>query len=314
MRATLGLAAWGCVVALGGGSPARAADDAAPAARQADPSAGGTVDQWMAGLSAGVTRPDGGAAAPFGEARLTRRLGRGYVRAAITAYRSATTSHSPYPPSTYHVASVAGGGTFDGWIVEGQATLGRQRQGSASHAPAFAQGRNAAGAAPATTLFGFAGSVGRTLPLHGGWFLTPTLAAGYVQSRLALNQSGATQAMPAWSGAAHLRLDRRIGGPFERSVGAFVSARWTSNAAVSLQPNGGTGGAGGEMPGGGGAGGAGPGPALVASRVPDGWVELGVVANIGLSRRMWLDTFVTRSLGQVAGQSTAVGLGLRRTF
>jgi hypothetical protein len=120
--------------------------------------------------------------------------------------------------------------------------------------------------------------------------------------------------MPAWSGAAHLRLDRRIGGPFERSVGAFVSARWTSNAAVSLQPNGGTGGAGGEMPGGGGAGGAGPGPALVASRVPDGWVELGVVANIGLSRRLWLDTFVTRSLGQVAGQSTAVGLGLRRTF
>ena len=197
MRATLGLAAWGCVVALGGGSPARAADDAAPAARQADPSAGGTVDQWMAGLSAGVTRPDGGAAAPFGEARLTRRLGRGYVRAAITAYRSATTSHSPYPPSTYHVASVAGGGTFDGWIVERQATLGQQRRGSASHAPAFAQGRNAAGAAPATTLFGFAGSVGRTLPLHGGWFLTPTLAAGYVQSRLALNQSGATQAMPA---------------------------------------------------------------------------------------------------------------------
>lgn len=313
-RAALLIAACGCAQALGAGA-ARADESTAQAAAPAAAGATAGLDQWMVALSGGVTRPDGGVAAPFAQAGLTRRLGQGYVRLAGTAYRSAQAQVSPYPPSTYRVASLAGGGTFDGWIVELQGTLGRQRQSRVAGQPGPARVR---AALPTTTLFGLSGSVGRNLALHQGWLLTPTLSAGLVQSRLATGGSGATQAMPAWSGALHLRLDRTIKGPFERSVGAFVSGRWTSNAAVSLQPMGPGGVAGGGEgagPGGVGTGGSvGPGVGLVASRVPDTWVELGVAANIGLSRHLWLDAFATRSLGQVAGQSSAVGLGLRRTF
>lgn len=279
-------------------------------------------DQWMATVSGGVTRPDGRSAAPFGQLGLTRRVGPGYVRLAATGYRSPQTDLSPASPTTYMIGNLAAGGTFGGWIVELQGSLGRQ---SYDRITAGSSRGTTTTASHATTLFGFGGTIGRSLALDPRWTLTPSLGAGFVQSRLAFEgqslngggrNAGGTVAVPAWSGSLHLRLDRKIAGPFERTVGAFVSGRWTSNAGASLQPWGMGGGPGGSMGPGGvvGAVGFAQGTTVSANTVADTWVEAGLAANLGLSRHLWLDAFATRSFAQVSGETTSVGLGLRRTF
>lgn len=266
------------------------------------PAAGGAADaadpqpapKWQAGLSGGMFDREGDAAHPFGSLFVSRRLGRGYVRATLTGFESAVAQVDVVLPSTYALATLSGGATFGRWFVDGYATAGRQHY-RATRTPL---GRRAVTAFGDSNVWGVGGDVGRLFYLGSHWALTPSVAINYIHSRALREQPGFAGPQQfetveqGTTGSAALRLDRFFGADRQHDVGLTLLRVATSNQAAAL----------------------GSGTRGQSARSRDGWSEAELSAAWALSRSLRLDMAVRQSLGTSSGDTTTASAGLRVFF
>jgi hypothetical protein len=293
------------------GAPALAQDSGPVAAPEAGASA--TVEQpvairpvWVAALSAGATRPDGGDAGDFESISLTRHAGRAYVRAGVSRYRGTVRQIDTATPSHYLLANLGLGGNFGGWLVDVYGSYGRQVYGPIAQNGAL---RTSTGARSSAYAAGGI-SLGRSITLAENWYLTPSASGGFARGRLLrpapLGRGTDFETRePTWSGAGTARVDHRLGTRRVTYLGGYLTAHYSSNAVSQV-----------AAPAAGGGPGA-PGTAVQTAAIADAshrsdvWVEAGLTGMTALSDRLWVDWFVSRTARQVTGDTVTAGAGLR---
>ncbi len=252
---------------------------------------------WVAGLHASVIDRDGGDTSPYATLSLTRYRQQTYLRASFTAYRNTLRQVDAALPSTFYLGSVGAGGNFNDWVVDATLSYGRQNYG-AIETPSGSFASNYG-----STDYAAAGvRVGRVIRPASRWYLTPTVAVDYVDTK-SLHHGFAAGVMASvasdfevdehlWTGTATLRLDRTFGEEEQNYLGVAISQRGTNNAITQL---------------------AYPSPfePPLVLRKRDAWQDLEASGTLRLGRRVWLDGQVLRSFGAVAGDNTTVTLGLR---
>lgn len=266
---------------------------------------------WTATLGAGYTSRGGGSEGDFEMVSLTRQLGRGYVRLGATRFRSTTRQADAALPSTYLVGTLGVGANFDNWVIDADASYGRQSYGPVELAGITRQS-NAASGSPyyAATV-----SLGKIHTIAPGWYATPTMALGYAHGELLRPASFGRRALDfetgesAWTLSSSLRIDHAVGrsadgagnedGVGRHFLGLMLTQRWTNNAVSELVPVPPTDPAG---------------PPFLAVRYADSWQEAILIGNFRLSRRLWLDSTIARSFGARAGDTLTATTGLRLHF
>lgn len=268
-----------------------------PAAQEQD-----TGPDWTIAGSTGISSRDDGPDGTWQALSLTRRLGRGYLRGALMRYHGTLQQSDAALPSDYFVATLAGGGNFNGWVTDGWVSLGYQDYGRISTSDGVRASTGATGSAYYATGADF----GKVLGLGGNWYLTPTLAASYANGKLlrpaptGSDFNDLETDEPAWSANATLRLDHAFGASKAHYAGLSVSRNWTSNAVsavrtVTFDDT--------EGP-----------TALDSKHYADGWFEVGATANMRLTPSLHVDIFATRGFGMLAGNTTSAGISLRKSF
>ncbi|NBC35638.1 autotransporter outer membrane beta-barrel domain-containing protein [Novosphingobium sp. FSY-8] len=257
------------------------------------------IRMWSAEVSGGYASRDDGPKGAFAVTGLTRQIGRYYVRAALTTYRSTAHQLDMALPSTYVVGTLGAGGNINNWVFDGWISYGRQIYGQIDTGQGTRASTNGTGA----PYWAVGGDFGRILPLGRDWYLTPTVMVNYAYDRLLrpspdLAYWADYQSREATvSGAATLRLDKRIGPDKQHLIG--VAAGWhVSNNGLSIliPPEAGSGGA------------------FDTRHYTDGWAQIGANASLRLNARARLEGSVTRSIGAAAGDATSVSAGLRIAF
>jgi hypothetical protein len=283
-------------VATGDPVPARATPPAEPL--------------WTLAASGGVSARDDGPDGSWQSLSLTRRLGRGYVRATAMRYHGTLLQADVALPSDYYVGTLGAGGNFDNWVVDGWASYGRQSYGRirTTDADGTRTGSRRSTGAKGSDYYAIGGDFGRVMPLGGSFYLTPTVAASFANGRLlrpAPTGSGLTDletGEPTWSANATLRVDHAFGPGGVHYAGLSFSRNWTSNGISALTLR--------RTPGE-------DGTArfdLDSKHYADGWFEAGAAASMKLGRDLYLDLFGTRSFGVEAGNVTSAGATLRKSF
>jgi hypothetical protein len=280
------------------GMPARAQDKHADASQTATPS---SEPNWVATASIGVSQRKGDAAQPYYAAGLSRRIGRGYVRAAVTSYRSVVRQADAVLPSRFTLGSVGFGGRFGQWFIDGYGSAGRQHYTGVTTALGVRESQVGSGSA----VWGAGLSGGRYIRLSGRLYLTPSAALQYSANK-ALRQTIGPMGpqdvetdQRALTGSATVRLDRYFGKDDRHLAGVSITRVQSTNGATALAS----------------VAGGGPGPPTVDLRsVPDGWFVAGLSASLRLSRQLWIDTVATRTFDARSGTYSAASVGLRRTF
>ncbi|MFC0204573.1 autotransporter domain-containing protein [Novosphingobium soli] len=257
---------------------------------------------WNAAASAGVSARDDGPDGGWQSLSLTRGIGRGYVRAGVMRYHGTLLQADVALPSDYLVGTLGAGGNFANWVVDGWVSYGWQDYGRIS----TSAGSRASTGATGSPYFAAGGDLGRVLPLAQDLFLTPTVAGSFANGRLlrpAPTGSGLRDLEtrePTWSANAAIRVDHAFGPRDVHYVGLSVSRNWTSNGVSALRRRAGTDPAQ---------------PVLLDSKhYADGWTEAGATTSMRLGATLTLDLFATRSFGVMAGNITAAGASLRRSF
>jgi len=285
------------------GSQAQAASTVAPAP---EPSTTTPPAEplWTLAASAGVSSRDDGPDGSWQTLALTRRLGRGYVRGSMMRYNGTLQQSDAALPSDYYVGTLGAGGNFDNWVVDGWMSYGRQRYGKIS----TASGSRSSTGAKGSDYYAVGGDFGRVVPLGSRFYLTPTVAASFASGKLlrpaptGSDQIDLETDEPTWSGNATMRMDYAFGAARSHYIGLSISRNWSSNgvSALRVRPSG--------------DGDGTPAFALDSKHYADGWSEIGTSANMKLGRNLYLDLFATRSFGALAGNVTAAGVGLRKSF
>ncbi|SFF90346.1 hypothetical protein SAMN05518801_10347 [Novosphingobium sp. CF614] len=295
------------IAALAAGSiPAHAQDaDAAavPIVAQADEEVP-PAPPWTATASAGIGTRDGGPDGTWQALALTRAVGRGYLRGAVMRYHGTLLQADTALPSEYLVGTLAAGGNFADWVVDGWASYGRQDYGRISTSAGSRPSTGASG----SDYYALGGDFGRVLRLGESWYLTPTVAGSYAHGRLlrpaptGTSQTDLETEEPSWSANAAIRLDHAFGARRRHYAGLAISRNWTGNAVSALvapdftvEPD--------EL-----------GGSLDSKHYADGWFEASATANMELTASLHLDLFATRGFGMLAGNTTSAGISLRKSF
>lgn len=264
---------------------------------------------WSLAASAGIGAREDGPDGSWQSLSLTRRIGRGYARAALMRYHGTLLQADVALPSDYTVGTIGAGGNFDNWVVDGWASFGRQEYGRISTATTSGAGGGSGGGSRSSTgakgsdYYAIGGDFGRVMPLGSGFYLTPTVAASFAEGRLlrpAPTGSGLTDQEtdePTWSANAALRIDRAFGPSGVHYAGLSISRNWTSNGVSALRRRI-----------------TDDGFTLDSKHYADGWTEAGATASMRLGSDLYLDLFATRSVGMKAGNVTAAGATLRKSF
>ncbi|HWU01240.1 MAG TPA: hypothetical protein VN222_00755, partial [Novosphingobium sp.] len=257
------------------------------------------ADMWAIDVSGGYSTRDSGPKGAFAAAALTRQLGRTYVRAALTGYRSTVNQTDMALPSTYVVGSLGVGGNYNNWVFDAWASYGWQHYGQIESA----YGARASTTSSGSPYISVGGDAGRILQVTPRLFLTPTVSVSYAYDRL-LRPSYDTSLFPdfqssepAWTGVAALRLDQKVGASGQHYIGLAASWHVTNNAtSIVLMPDhtfDGT---------------------IRTMHFADGWGEVAGNINLRLTDRVRLQATVVRSFDALAGNATTVGGGLRFGF
>lgn len=255
--------------------------------------------QWLAEMSGGYASRDSGPSGAFAVAALNRRLGRMYVRGAITGYRSIVEQNDTALPSTYVVGSLGTGGNFNNWVFDAWGAWGWQHYGEVQ--TAFGPRPSTAHDGSPYLSLGF--DAGRIVTLGKGLYLTPTLGATYAHNRL-LRPSPDARRWPdfesdekTWTGTAALRLDQTFGRDHQHFIGLAASWHITNNGLSVLVP---------PMDS--------PTGDFATLHRADGWGEIGANAGVLLSPRLRLEASVSRSVQALAGNSVTGSGGIRFAF
>ncbi|MGC4250645.1 MAG: autotransporter domain-containing protein [Sphingobium sp.] len=262
---------------------------------------GGQAAIWVAGASAGYLQRDGGPDSPYAILSLTRYKGRTYLRGALTAYRSTIRQIDAALPSTYIIGSIGAGGNWNDWVADGFASYGRQNYGKVE----TSAGRRAAQVGSDSDYWAFGLRAGRIFRPAPRLYVTPTLGIQYAETRSLRhridfgNWQGLDFELPerALTANAAVRLDRTFGKEQQHFFGLSLTHYESNNGLTSWRLDGRPLN---QMP--------------VTDPTPDSWQELGVSGTFRLNRRLWLDTQAQRTFGAVAGDGTALSLGLRLQF
>ncbi|WP_160146766.1 hypothetical protein [Sphingomonas carotinifaciens] len=260
------------------------------------PSAQQVPSDWIATLTSGVITRDGDTAQPYVVAGLSRKIGRGYLRAAVTGFRSVVRQVDAVLPSTYAIASLGAGGTFGSWFVDGYVSGGRQRYGGVT----TPLGTRASQIGQGSGVYGAALNGGRFVALSPRLYLTPSASLQFSTNRAL--RSSLTSLGPvdyetserAWTGSATVRVDRYFGGANQHLAGLSVSRVQTTNGATLL--------AAGAMGG------------TTTTSVADGWFVLGSSASVRVAPRLWIDGSATRTITTRSGNFAVLSLGVRLGF
>ena len=266
----------------------------APPVPQVEAAPQAAAPVWVAGLSGGVLDRDNGKDAPYATLSLTRYQGSTYIRGAFTAYRGTLQQLDAALPSHYYIASLGAGGNFRNWVVDAYASYGRQDYGPIE----TAIGKRPSEAGSGSDYFAAGLRGGRIFTIAPKLYATPTLGVQYVATKSLRTAFAFGEPVDfetkerAWAGTANFRLDRAFGREQQHFVGLAYTHHESNNGLTSLRFASGS-------------------ATLVGDPAPDGWEEIGASATIGLSRRLWLDGQLSRTLGAVSGDSTTVTVGLR---
>lgn len=167
MRKILLVGGWWWIGAVAFATPAFA-QEADPPSSQSD-----TVEvappRWSATASAGLVGQNDGPDGSWQALSLSRIVGRGYLRAIMMRYRGTLTQADLALPSDYYVGTLAAGGNFDNWVVDGWASYGRQIYGRISSG----QGSRASTGAKSSGYYAIGGDFGRVILLGRRFYLTP---------------------------------------------------------------------------------------------------------------------------------------------
>jgi len=230
---------------------------------------------------------------PYLVAGLSRKVGRGYVRAAATGFRSVVRQVDAVLPSTYTIGSVGAGGTLGRWFVDGYASAGRQRYGGVTTPLGTRPSQIGKGGG----VYGAALSGGRFIALASRLYLAPSASLQFSANR-ALRSSLTSQgpvdyetSERAWTGSATMRVDRYFGRSNQHLAGLSISRVQTTNGVTVLA-----------------AGGAG---STTTASVADGWFVLGSSASVRVASRLWIDGSATRTATNRSGNFAVLSLGVR---
>ncbi|MBT0668391.1 autotransporter domain-containing protein [Novosphingobium profundi] len=280
---------------------ATTADTAAPDDTNADAGASTKVPLWSLAVSGGVSTRDDGPDGTWQSLALSRRIGRGYVRASAMRYNGTLIQANTALPSNYYIATISAGGNFDNWVTDGWVSYGRQDYGRIT----TESGSRESTGSTSSPYFAIGGDFGRVVPLASDWYLTPTVATSYAHGKLlrtAPQDSGLTDletSEPTVTASATIRLDHAFGASNNHYVGLLASRHWSSNGLSQVRVD--------ELDG--------DTPVSLRSvHRPDGWFEMGATGSMEVLPRLNLDLYATRSFGVVAGDTTAGGLSLRVAF
>lgn len=259
---------------------------------------------WTLAASAGVSARDDGPDGDYQAISLTRGIGRAYLRAGMMRYHGTLLQADTALPSDYLIGTVAGGGNFNNWVVDGWVSYGRQFYGKISSSGV----RRESTGAKSSDYYALGGDVGRILTLAPDWYLTPTVAGSFAHGKLlrpapaGLGKVDLETDEPTWSANAAVRIDHAFGQARNHYVGLSLSRNWTSNAVSQV-----------EM-----------GPmqkkiaiatgSLSSRHTADAWFEIGMTANMQLTDDLALDLYATRGFDALAGNTTSAGFSLRRSF
>jgi hypothetical protein len=262
---------------------------------------GGTQEpppQWSAGVSAGVAPRDGGPTGTYEALSLHRQLGRSYVQLGAVHYNTALEEGDVRVASNYGVGTLGFGGNYNGWVLDTYASYGRQSFGTVRY-PTFSRPTTGITGSP---YWGAGASFGRIFAATPRLFLTPTASASYAWSRLLRPLSeftgigDITTSEPTWTTAGRLRLDWLPGRDRKSFIGLSAGVVWSNNATSQIYGLGGWG------------------NTLVTNHIHDTWAEVGAHASLSVSRRLRVEATASRTLGLLSGNSSTLGIGLRRSF
>ncbi|MFT4025550.1 MAG: autotransporter outer membrane beta-barrel domain-containing protein [Novosphingobium sp.] len=256
---------------------------------------------WVAGASGGYLERDDGPDSPYAVLSLTRYKGRTYLRGALTAYRSTIRQIDAALPSTYIVGSIGAGGNWNGWVIDGFASYGRQNYGDVE----TSAGHRASQVGGGSDYWALGLRAGRIFRPAPRLYVTPTLGLQYAETRSLHHRIdfGNGQAMDfelperSLTANAAARLDYTLGKEQQHFVGLSLAHYESTNGSTSWHLDG--------IP---------PNQNAVADPTPDSWQELGVSGTFRLNRKLWLDTQAQRTFGAVTGDGTTVSVGLRLQF
>lgn len=265
---------------------------AAPALAQEQPPV------WMLTASGGTISRDGDGTHADGTVAVTRKLGRGYVRASVVRFGASTTQGGDELPSTYTIGFLSGGAVFGRWFADGYIAGGVQHYGDLR----TPFGRRPVSGAQSSGVLAGGVDGGYVVWLGRTWSLTPSASVQYVRSRALREQFGPdgpseyeTRETGTTVGAT-LRLDRWLGANRQHDLGLHVSALDASNASAALVSQ------------------SGASSLTTDARAGDRWIEAGANGSLLVSRRLYLDVAAARTVGVRSGDVTTTSLGVRFLF
>ncbi len=259
---------------------------------------------WSLGVSGGLSVRDDGPDGSWQSLALSRRIGRGYVRASAMRYHGTLVQSDTALPSDYYIGTLAAGGNFDNWVADGWISLGVQDYGRIS----TSEGSRESTGAHSSTYYAIGGDFGRVFVLSPTWYVTPTLAGSYAYGKLlrvAPTDTDFTDLEteePTFSGSLNLRLDHAFG-PGKVNYAGLIASRHVSSNGLSEVLLGSLDSSDGTTP-----------TSLESRHLSDGWFELGATSSLQLNPCLHLDVYATRTLGVAAGNITSGGLSLRQAF
>ncbi|MBS0481992.1 MAG: hypothetical protein JSR96_07510 [Proteobacteria bacterium] len=258
-------------------------------------------------MSGGYLDRQTGSGSPYAIASVTRYRGSSYLRAATTVYKSTLSQPDAALPSTFVIGSFGFGGTWNGWVVDLYASIGRQKFGQI----VTDLGPRASTAGSGSPYFAGGLRAGRLFRLGERSAASATASLQYVNTRSLRHLIGPAGPFDAQipdralSGSAALRFDRRFGKNGKHNIGVSIEHFKSNNGSTVALVEANVSGQPGVPP-------AGNAPfAVSARRTPDSWDEVAVSATMQVREGLWLDLEARRSFGAIAGDSLSSTAGLR---
>lgn len=258
---------------------------------------------WSLTASGGVSSRDDGPDGSWQALALSRRIGRGYVRASAMRYNGTLIQANTALPSDYYIGTLAAGGNIDNWVADAWASYGRQVYGRIT----TETGSRESTGARSSAYYAVGADFGRIFTLSPSWYVTPTVAASYAHGKLlraAPEITGFTDLEtnePTLSASATVRVDHAFGKADNHYIGLLASRHVSSNGLSQVVL--------GELD-------TSDGTPLSLDSIhhADGWFEAGATGSMQITRSLNLDLYATRSFGVAAGNMTSAGLSLRKAF
>ncbi len=255
---------------------------------------------WMLTGAGGALKRDSDRTHTYEAVALTRKLGSAYISASITHFGADVRQIDVTLTSSYTIGYVAGGATFGPWFVDGYASLGDQHYGQII----AGAGKRDVNGPTHSGVRGVGGDVGYIKWFRDTWSVAPSASLQWIDSRALRGQvssAGPSEYETRETGAtfgAGARIDHVFGAERGNSIGFRYTHYVSTNASAALSS----------------AARSALDPARQSGHRADGWEDLGGYTTLRLTRRVYLDLSVSRTLGALAGDMTTTALGGRVLF